>query len=185
MRRTIVSSTLLLVVALGVAGCSQTRHSYDTKWSAGYNNIHDLAVHSDVVAAGTVTKEIGHATDPNGITRTDFAFTISRALKATAGKPLAPGSTITLHQTGGKDPSGNVVQAEDDPVFTVGEAATLFLHEYEPGKYYVIGGPNGRFKTTNKAKSGPAGSDTVTPLNPETVKFAGSLDQLTTEVAKP
>jgi hypothetical protein len=183
MRRTIVSSTLLLVLI--VAGCSHTGHAYDTKWSASYNNIHDLAVHSDVVAAGTVTKEIGHATDPNGITRTDFEFTISRALKAAAGKPPTPGSTITLHQTGGKDPSGNLVQAEDDPVFTMGEAATLFLHEYEPGKYYVIGGPNGRFKTTDKTKGGPAGSDTVTPLNAETVKFTGSLDQLAAEVAKP
>ncbi|MFL6116488.1 MAG: hypothetical protein ACJ786_34795, partial [Catenulispora sp.] len=78
-----------------------------------------------------------------------------------------------------------VVQSDEDPVFTVGEAATLFLHEYEPGKYYVIGGPNGRFKTTNKAKTGPAGSDTVTPLNAETVKFTGNLDQLAAEVAKP
>jgi hypothetical protein len=49
---------------------------------------------------------------------------------------------VVITQTGadGKD------EIKDDPLFKSGEGYLLFLHEYEPGKYFVTGGPQGRYK---------------------------------------
>lgn len=49
-----------------------------------------------------------------------------------------------LHQTG-INVNDKIVEIDDDPLFNVGEESVLFLHQYEPGKFFVLSGPFGRF----------------------------------------
>lgn len=81
-----------------------------------------------------------------------------------AGNVTAP--SIVIHQTGGavKD---QVFEVGDDPLFKVGEEVVLFVHEYDPtnapGYFYVIGGPQGRFRVANGK---------VASINDEGIKLA-------------
>jgi hypothetical protein len=42
-----------------------------------------------------------------------------------------------------------VQELKDDPLFQSGDSYVLFLREWEPGKYNVVGGPQGGFKIVN------------------------------------
>lgn len=181
----LVSAACLAIV---LAGCSLSHPDQlggDAKWTASYTNIHDLTAHSDAAVAGSFTKEISHATDTNGITRTDFGFTVTKVLADKKASGLAAGSTITIQQTGGTDPDGKVFQLSEDPLFKIGDKSALFLKEFAPGHYAVIGGPNGRFNVRGGGSKVANGGDSVTPYNNLTAKFTGTVDQLATEVAKP
>lgn len=124
----------------------------DGSWSAYYKSLPDLVAHTDVVAVGAFTKrgpsEVVDGTDATDILsplKTTYEFKIDRVLRST--KRLAPDELIAVTQTGGIDDGRKVIQeSDDDPLFSVGEHALLFLNEYAPGKYNVSGGPTGRFK---------------------------------------
>ena len=49
--------------------------------------------------------------------------------------------TIVVYQTG----KPGVQEIRDDPLIKVGEQALLFLTEYKPDHFRVIGGPQGRY----------------------------------------
>ncbi|MFJ1752742.1 hypothetical protein [Kitasatospora sp. NPDC088134] len=169
-------------VGLLATGCSQ--HSdqpvqhVQAKWAPGYGDVKELDAHSDLAVAGRFSKNLGEKTDNNGVTRTDFEFTITKQLSNHKGDAVGA-KTILIRQTGGKN-----IQSEDDTLFQEDEKAVLFLREFAPGQYAVISGPNGRFNLTDpKGVTGQAAASTeatVSPFNNETAKFSGSLGQLTT-----
>ncbi|WP_370385137.1 hypothetical protein [Catenulispora sp. GAS73] len=167
-----------------LAGCSSSASHQQTavSWAEHYDNIHDLTAHSTIVVAGSFTAVTKQTTSGNNPS-TDFTFTVSKVL-ADKAQTTAAGSAITIHQTGGSMSDGTPVSTEDDPLFKVGETTVLFLHQYSPGHFYVVGGPNGRFET-HAATTKSAGVAEVEPFNSETVQFTGSVDQLAAEVAKP
>jgi len=70
-----------------------------------------------------------------------------------------------------------VSEVEDDPLFRVGETMVLFLREYAPGPFYVIGGPTGRFEVIH---------GTVVSCQPESVRLPANqtLDQFASEVGR-
>src|SRR5487761_1710802 len=71
-------------------------------------------------------------------------------------------------QTGGTV-NGHVAQIADDPLFKVGERVVLFLHEYSPGRYFVVGGPSGRFELQ--------ADGTVRPFNDEGVRMTAMSEE--------
>jgi outer membrane murein-binding lipoprotein Lpp len=180
------------VAAALLAGCSSSTSQQhagvsEPKWAESYSNIHDLTAHSDIAVAGSITKVISQTVSSSNVPSTDFQLTVSKVLADKNKSGLASGSTVVIHQTGGTAQDGTHIESDDDPLFKVGEATVLFLHQFSPGHFYVVGGPNGRFKTggaTTLSNTG-AGTAIVTPLNKETVQFNGTLDQLASEVAKP
>jgi hypothetical protein len=58
--------------------------------------------------------------------------------------------------------------AIETTVELVGEEAILFLHQFSPGQYFVMGGPSGRFEVRKGL---------VQPVNNEGVKLPSSLTE--------
>lgn len=178
MNGSVKSKARLGVLALGlcalvaVGGCSSSPKqeksaSLDASWAIEYQSVASLKSNADVAVLGTFTKVLQQTIDKNNIPYTDFQFSVKRQLfKSQSKKSVANGVTLSIHQTGGTV-DGVLMQVDDDPLFKVGDSAVLFLHEYAPEKYYVIGGPTGRFKV--------AANDQVSPINDEGVKFSGNL----------
>jgi len=137
--------------------------------------------------AGSITKVISQTVSSSNVPSTDFQLTVAKVLADKSNSGVAIGSTVVIHQTGGTAQDGTHIESDDDPLFKVGDATVVFLHQFSPGHFYVVGAPNGRFKAGSAIalNSAGAGAAAVTPLNNETVQFNGTLDQLAAEVAKP
>lgn len=114
-------------------------------WAKGYEGIEDLSGEADLIAVGTA-KEIVEVTDEVvGAARwgpiifyfTDFAFSVEQVLKGPQDI-----REVIIHQTG----AAGEEEIRDDPLLECGDKYVLFLHEYETGKYYILGGPQGRFQ---------------------------------------
>jgi hypothetical protein len=173
-------TTVLSAVAIGaLAACSsggaESTKNLDASWAVTYRSLPDLKSNADVVARGKITKVIAQ-TEVKTVPFTDFEFTVEQSIQDNGHRLSALDKSatapITLHQTGGT--VDNVrFQIEDDPLFQVGEEYVLFLNEYKPGFYKVIGGPTGRFAV----KQG-----IVTPINDEGVTFTGSTDAFVTQL---
>lgn len=109
-------------------------------WAYAYDNVEQLSIKADLIVVGRIAKVIAETSEgiwgAGHLYFTDFSFDVDKVLK---GKEV---KQITIHQTGavGKQ------EVSDDPLFVPGEQYILFLHEYEDGKYFVLGGPQGRFK---------------------------------------
>lgn len=74
-------------------------------------------------------------------------------------------SEIIIKQTGDES-----VEVEDDPLLKPGETAVLFLRDYSPGHYFIVGGPPGRFHVDGKQR--------LLPLPAGMVRTPGSLPSL-------
>lgn len=166
----LMGAVVVAVVAAGGATYALVQDSGTTEttvcdYAEHYTAAATLAAHSDVVVAGRVRQKVG-ATSGSGGGGTDFAFVVSSVL-SDPGKRLPPGGgTVTVHQSG---TSGGTA-CSDDPLFTKGSQAVLFLREYAPGSFVVVGGPNGRLDVRDGQ---------VFPFNEGSLQFTGSLDALT------
>ena len=134
-------------------------------WTKGYSSLKGLKQDADLGVQGHFTTVVDTSTDSPGLVFTDFTFTITKVLWDPHHQ--IPGSTgsVTIHQTGGC--IGNTLyKVDDDPLFQIGEEAILFLHQFSPGQYYVIGGPSGRFEVRKGL---------VQPVNDEGVQLPSDL----------
>jgi hypothetical protein len=158
----LVMGTSLVGVLSGLSGCgapstgnvlaqavspdqqySQTV-ALEASWSIGYHDLKSLKAASAVVIEGTISAVARVTLDTaTNIPYTDFTVSIDKVVFDPQGR--VHGATTIVHQTGGIV-NGTLYQVDDDPLFQIGERVVLFLHEYDPGKYYVVGGPTGRFE---------------------------------------
>jgi hypothetical protein len=147
----------------------------DASWAEHYSDLGSLKKQSDVAVLGTVTGVVGQSV-VRGVPFTDYRITITRTLHDPRGR-LASASSIVVHQTGGPVAPGRVVAVEDDPLFLRGETVALFLREYAPGHFRVLGGPAGRYELSRGA---------IVPANRGTVPIAANrtIDQFAGDVAK-
>jgi hypothetical protein len=102
---------------------------------------------------------------------TDYMIRVDRVLKGT----LASGSTITVTQTGGTVerptyPGGpklsRTLMLEHDPLMAPGQQHLMFLSRTSDGRYYVVGGPQGRFSIDKGGKVHPVDPAAATPARP-------------------
>lgn len=114
-------------------------------WAEWYTDMKSLKHASDVAVAGAFTAIVGR-TVQDDIPYTDFMFSPARILYDPHHS--LTGQSLLIHQTGGLI-GGQQVAVDDDPLFQVNEQAVLFLREYSPGHYLVVGGPSGRFRLAN------------------------------------
>ena len=111
---------------------------------AQYGNMAELHAEADLIAAGIIGGTTEEGEEKIGEPRwgadylyyTDFSFKVEQVIKGKEVKEIA------IHQIG----MSGEVQLADDPLFRLDENWILFLREYEPNKYFVLGGPQGRFK---------------------------------------
>ncbi len=131
-------------------------------WAQWYRDTQSLKQAADIVVVGTF---VGNGTTVTsdkepGIVLTDFPFAVDAVI--TDPQRRVQAGPITVRQTGGIVGTTRYA-VEGDPLFQPAERAVLFLHEYSPGHYYVIGGPSGRFLVQ---------AGVVLPVAQDGVKFA-------------
>jgi hypothetical protein len=158
MRRLCLLAVLAALFLL--AGCGQVQViSLEASWAGNYPDLHSLKQAADLAIRGRIAG-VASVTTEQGTPYTDFNVSVSKVLVSRSG---ARPSTILLHQTGALE--GNTLyQIDDDPLFQVGEQVILFLHEYAPGRYFVLGGPRGRLEVDKDGL--------VRPINNEGLKLA-------------
>ena len=160
----LVIGASLVGVLTGLSGCGATSASgdgirtlpvtqdqhysqkvtMDASWSASYNDLKSLKAASSIVIEGTIAAVASETLDTaTNIPYTDFTVSAHQVVHDPQGR--VHGATVIVHQTGGVV-DDTLYQFEDDPLFQVGEHVVLFLYEYAPGKYYVVGGPTGHFE---------------------------------------
>lgn len=161
---------LCVLGACSAAPAAPKTVSMDASWAEYYHSMSDLKAHSDIAVQGTITKaSLDPAASSANAPFTDFQLTVQSTFFDPHHKVAAAAATpavLTIHQTGGTV-NGTTYQIEDDPLFQVGQKYVLFLREYSPGHYMVVGGPTGRFAV--------AASGAVTPIVSDGVKFTGTL----------
>lgn len=151
-----ILSPATIVLTLVLAGSLLTNRSnsgsnatiIDVSWARGYGSLKELAIspYTTVVVKGVVigaesyVETLREPTLGPGLVFTDYVLEVQLVLKGS----LKVSDTITIHQTGGTV-GGYTMVVWDDPPLHVGDTLVLFLHEYEPGKYFIEGGPQGRF----------------------------------------
>jgi hypothetical protein len=118
----------------------------------GYNSLKELVTspYTNAIVRGVVIDAKSYREKPQEPTRgpglifTDYLLEVQLVVKGS----LKVSDVITIHQTGGAV-DGETMIVRDDPPLCVGDTLILFLHEYEPGKYYIEAGPQGRFVIQN------------------------------------
>jgi hypothetical protein len=151
-----ILSPATIVLTLVLAGSLLTNRSnsgsnvtiIDASWARGYGSLKELAIspYTTVVVKGVVigaesyVETLREPTLGPGLVFTDYVLEVQLVLKGS----LKVSDTITIHQTGGTV-GGYTMVVWDDPPLRVGDVLILFLHECEPGKYFIEGGPQGRF----------------------------------------
>jgi hypothetical protein len=143
---TLLSLSTLSCAATDEESIEQVSTESEASWGHFYNNFREMFSDSfvDAVVFGEISRVVSVQIEPSPkaasgslhLAFTDFEFKIERTLK---GKEAG---MIILHQTGAEGD----FEIHDDPLFKIGEKYVLFLHKYEEGKYFVTGGPQGRFK---------------------------------------
>jgi hypothetical protein len=96
-----------------------------------------MTKNADAIVLGT-TEEVTGTTQKDGLPYTDFRYHVEQWIMG-----VSAGERIQIHQTGGSM-NGQSMEAEDDPLLVPGEHSLLFLRNYAPGKYKIMGGPTGR-----------------------------------------
>lgn len=163
-RRVVLMAAAGGVVALaGLAGVGWFTHPIHrhlgTSWANAYPSTQQMIGVSDAVVVGRVSHVVGTTVDPDtGMRYTDFTFVVDSWIVGARGP-----ASVTVHQLGSA--SGFVTEdVADDPLLRVGEHDVLFLSGYAPGRYFITGGPTGRFTVDGAGvHSLPAGLTQVTP----------------------
>lgn len=120
-----------------------TAAKIDASWPIHFDSIAGLKGSSQVIVVGSVSAMIRTYRSPIQIPYTDFAFHVDSVVSDPGHRLTTP--SITIHQVGGFV-NNFPLQVEDDPLLVPGERDVLFLRQYSPGSYAVVGGPQGRFQ---------------------------------------
>ena len=124
-------------------------------WADGYPTLAAMKEHAEVVVRGGVTAISGHGEFNN------------------AGTTRDPTKTAPATYT---DSDGAIEVVEDDPLLEVGDHDVLFLRQFSPGHFFVMGGPARRFPISNgrtvSTMPGNLGGD-FAPCGPDSVHRRG------------
>ncbi len=146
-----LGSLLLIVSTLGLGIQQLTKPPALTSniqyrlvdWAEYYRSIEEMAQASevDVIARGVI-KDVEY--EGFGITTAESKYLFKPHWII---KGLSTARPVWIHQIGGLTSLGETYMPYSDPLMQVGDELILFLKERtsEPGTYWVVGGPQGRF----------------------------------------
>jgi hypothetical protein len=142
----LVAAAIGTAALLGTVGCTSASSTTEkpavqelnASWAESYTSVGQMSAHADAVVVGSVAKQL-QTTVKDGIAYTDFYFHVDSWIKGTAQQ-----ADVQIHQTGGVA-DGVPQEVSGDPLLQVGQHSVLYLRQYEAGKYYIMGGPTGRF----------------------------------------
>ena len=128
-----------------------------------FKDLTSLHRSADAVVVASVGGQ--SSTVKDGIPFTDHNLKVRAWLKGGSSTGSA-----TVHQTGGTV-DGALMQDDRDPLLQEGQTGIYFLRQYAPGKFFIIGGADGRFEIT--------AGNSVSALASSNVKdVSGSLSDL-------
>ena len=152
----LIAAAFVLVIICTITSCKEMppqatnnlQQNISISWADGAPDMQGLFTTADAVVVGKIGKVIDETNELLGESRfgknymyyTDFEFIIEANLKAEVKN-----NSIIIHQIG----KAGTQELEDDPLFQSGDSYVLFLREYKPGNYTVLGGPQGKFKIVN------------------------------------
>ena len=122
----------------------------NASWASQYSSLSELARDADAIVVGLVKGVANRSTTGEALSFTDFDYVVEEWVSAPAGVAMLP-DAISIHQTGGIV-NGRNVEVTGDPLLVPGERSVLFLRQYAPGQYFILGGPTGRLL---RARSAP------------------------------
>lgn len=117
-------------------------------WADAYHSIGEMSRNADAIVIGTVRRVRETTTKHEGMLFTDFDVAISKWISTPKGASVSPAGEVIIHQTGGTLGAKTLI-VDDDPLLKVGEQNLLFLRQYAPGRFFIMGGPTGRVTLTN------------------------------------
>lgn len=126
-----------------IGGNAESEVIYSASWANAYPTVEQMTEQADLVARSTITGIVSVDRDANGI-YTTYSARIDSGLKYAGDLP----EEIRIRQLGG-ELDGTSYIADDDPLLTIGEESVLFLHEFAPGNFFIVGGPTGRLPIEN------------------------------------
>jgi hypothetical protein len=135
----------------------------DASWSHYYPTLASIKKDADLGIRGEITQIFSTDASANAPISTYFIVTIEEVLWNPHSLSLSAGATIILDQEGGVV-NGTLYQADDDPLFQIGEQTIVFLRQYSPGHFFVLGRPSGRFKVSGSI---------VTPISADGMPLPG------------
>ncbi len=143
----------LSVVALALATTHPLKVVVDSSWANAYPTTAQMVANADAVVEGTVVDESGTevSSQADNLIYTNYTFKVDKWI--TGAGP----STILIHQMGGSAGLRQVT-IPDDPPLKVGDSNILFLMQYAPGRYFIMGGPTGRIMLQDDVARPLAGS---------------------------
>lgn len=159
----------------GQSSSSTRTVSIDASWSTLYEDVKSAKTAADVVVLGTIESVKDVTQSGPSLIFTDFVFNIERSI--VDPHHLLQSSAIIIHQTGGVV-NGVKYEVDDDPLFQINEHALLFLHIYQPGYAFVIGGPSGRFIVQNGMVQPRNNQDGMTSMRNRSVALADFITQI-------
>lgn len=170
MRKSIILSILIGAIVFSVTAINMFHENSESKatqvFLSGstanvYNSAQELYNGADIVAIGTFDSVSNTGVlSKTVIPFTDFSFIPEKVLKGSID-----GNNILVHQIGGVTEQG-IVDLDEDPLYSVGEKALLFLKKGADGKCFTVGAYQGRFPIKDNLIS------SVNYVLPERVKFA-------------
>jgi hypothetical protein len=148
-RRLAKMGVVAAAIVAALAGVAFLVHPFritaQAEWADAYPTVAGMVRVSDAIVVGTVDGNIGTESgieDSRSI-YTNYKFNVDKWLR---GTPSRIG--VTIHQMGG---SRGLFQMDvpGDPPLASGEHDILFLRQYRPGWFVIVGGPNGRIQDSN------------------------------------
>jgi hypothetical protein len=168
MRTTIAAATMCVLVAAGCAGASapaetpveQATVAITASYPYGYRDLDEIGKAADLVVEGRVTGVKSTGPDPATPDLPETLFDVEVLLGI---KGEGPGN-IVVKQTGGT--IENVTyEMQGDPMLKEGDHVLLYLQRVtggpEKGIYFILGGPQGRFKVGANGSLSTVGSPTI------------------------
>jgi hypothetical protein len=124
-----------------------TTYHLGIEWSRVYTSLSSLKKDSDMAVVGSIAALLARppATAKAGLPSSVYLLQISQALYDPHDLAM---SSLHLYQNGGTI-DGQLIPADGDPLFQIGDHVILFLQHDGPGLYIVSGGPTGRFVIDN------------------------------------
>lgn len=163
-----------MVAVMTLGGCNGQPSAKELRpsWSRLYHDVGSLKKDADLAIRGEVIGSTQTMSD--GIPFTDFTIRVDQVLHDPHNKGDL--QSITVRQTGGTV-DGKVIAVEGDPLLAQGEQVILFLRQYAPDRYFVLGGPSGHFRVQ---------SGTVSTVNDKGVIFKQpqAVDAFVDEIQK-
>ena len=113
-------------------------------WPIRYATIAEITKDADLIVVASVNNIVGTREMGPELITTQFELTIDDVIKGSSSS----GSKIIIQQTGGTVGEKSI-RVSDDPLLQNDIKYILFLREFEPQKYVIVGGPQGRFIIQN------------------------------------